>query len=125
MKKSDLIFALALATKDATNFLSGNNVYFLTSAGTITGKFIWANDETDNIGVMTLRPILKAISNSDTTSSPESKDPTYDFLPLLGDEDSILLKDVVVKNGNSTTSMASMLLFTKDIIGITIGKSSS
>lgn len=74
---------------------------------------------------MALRPILKAISNSDTISSPESKDPTYDFLPLLGDEDSILLKDVVVKNGNSTTSMASMLLFTKDIIGITIGKSSS
>lgn len=117
MTKRDLLLGISAAL-NSPEILSGNKVILLTTAGLISADFVFTNDE-EFEKTAVLRGLIKGISQAlnGSTNDDASEKPH-----LILDEDSIMLKNVtIVGSGNSKINIPSMILYYKDIIGISIG----
>ncbi|WP_289087381.1 hypothetical protein [uncultured Veillonella sp.] len=116
MTKKDVLFGISLALK-SPEILHGNKVLLLTTAGLISADFVFTDDnEYEKTGV--LRGLMKGISQAFNGSITDDNLEPH----LVGDDDSIMLKNVtIIAAESSKINIPSMILYYKDIIGISIG----
>ena len=117
MTKQDVLLGISVAL-NSSKILPGNKVVLLTTAGLISADFVFTNDEEPEKTAI-LRNLMRGISEalSGTTKNANPEPPH-----LIGDKDSIMLKNVIIiGSGNSKITIPSMILYYKDIIGISIG----
>lgn len=122
MNKKLVLTGLATMLKEPDSPFFGNQIQLLTPAGLLSGDFVW-NDDEKPAAVASMRLAMKLISqtitdnNRQNPSSPDKSDKPH----LIGDEQSILLKNVTLYSGAQTAHIAVLVVYVSDVIGISIG----
>lgn len=122
MNKKLVLMGLATMLKEPDSPFFGNQIQLLTPVGLLSGDFVWSDDKKP-AAVASMRLALKLISqaipdnNRPNSSSPDKTDKPH----LIGDEQSVLLKNVTLYSGAQTTHIAALMVYVSDIIGISIG----
>lgn len=122
MTKSEVLNGISCALS-SPEMLLGNKLILLTSAGLIAADFVFSNDqEYEKTGIFRalMKGIYCGVNNLPITSL---KSDSNDESTIIGDEESIMLKNVtLISAGNPSITISSMILYYEDIIGISIGK---
>nr|DAG32196.1 MAG TPA: hypothetical protein [Caudoviricetes sp.] len=122
MNKKLVLMGLATMLKEPDSPFFGNQIQLLTPVGLLSGDFVWSDDKKP-AAVASMRLALKLISqaisdnNRPNSGSPDKTDKPH----LLGDEQSVLLKNVTLYSGAQTAHIAVLMVYVSDIIGISIG----
>ena len=114
MNKKLVLTGLAAMLKEPDSPFFGNQIQLLTPVGLLSGDFVWSDDKKP-AAVASIRLALKLISQA--IGSPDKTDKPH----LIGDEQSVLLKNVTLYSGAQTTHIAVLMVYVSDIIGISIG----
>lgn len=122
MNKKLVLMGLATMLKEPDSPFFGNQIQLLTPVGLLSGDFVWSDDKKP-AAVASMRLALKLISqaisdnNRPNSGSPDKTDKPH----LLGDGQSVLLKNVTLYSGAQTAHIAVLMVYVSDIIGISIG----
>lgn len=122
MNKKLVLTGLAAMLKEPDSPFFGNQIQLLTPVGLLSGDFVWSDDKKP-AAVASMRLALKLISqaipdnNRPNSGSPDKTDKPH----LIGDEQSVLLKNVTLYSGAQTTHISVLMVYISDIIGISIG----
>ena len=122
MNKKLVLMGLATMLKEPDSPFFGNQIQLLTPVGLLSGDFVWSDDNKP-AAVASMRLALKLISqaipdnNRPNSGSPDKTDKPH----LIGDEQSVLLKNVTLYSGAQTAHIAVLMVYVSDIIGISIG----
>lgn len=122
MNKKLVLTGLAAMLKEPDSPFFGNQIQLLTPVGLLSGDFVWSDDKKP-AAVASMRLALKLISqaipdnNRPNSGSPDKADKPH----LIGDEQSVLLKNVTLYSGAQTAHIAVLMVYVSDIIGISIG----